>query len=417
MPRSRTSSQRSAKLLYTESRNRLHKTVALIWNEVARQPELNLQALAVPTFRGPAKNVEWDLLPDALRSDVHKFLTWCAGSDAFAADARARALQPRTVELRRHQIHAAVTALVESGVKPLAIRSLADLVLPENFKRILRRRIETAGGRENAFNRNLADVLVRIAREWVKADLGVIAELTRLASKVPARASGLTEKNKRFLRQFDDPAVLQRLFNLPSRLWAEVKRDARPIPQTLAKAQTALAVAILSYMPLRVQNLTALAFDVHLFLREGPRATSTLEMPAGLVKNRMELAFDIPPSVAKMLIEYRNRIAPKFIGHRPERLFVNVDGTPKSQKMVAWLIATYLRKRAGIVITAHQFRHLSAKVLLDAEPGNFELLRQLLGHKSLRMTVAAYAGIDSRRAARHHHYLVEQALAAHKSIR
>jgi len=238
--------------------NRLHKTVALIWNEVARQPELNLQPLAVPTFRGPAKNVEWDLLPDALRSDVDKFLTWCAGSDAFAADARVRALQPRTVELRRHQIHAAVTALVESGVKPLAIRSLADLVSPENFKRILRRRNETAGGRENAFNRNLADVLVRIAREWVMADLAVIAELTRLASKVPVPASGLTEKNKRFLRQFDDPAVLQRLFNLPSRLWAEVKRDARPIPQTLAKAQTALAVAILSYMPLRVQNLTAL---------------------------------------------------------------------------------------------------------------------------------------------------------------
>jgi len=131
----------------------------------------------------------------------------------------------------------------------------------------------------------------------------------------------------------------------------------------------------------------------------------------------MDLAFDIPPSVAKMLIEYRNHIAPKFIGHRPERLFVNVDGTPKSQATVAWLIATYLRKRAGIVMTAHQFRHLSAKVLLDAEPGNFEAIRQFLGHKSLRMTVATYAGIDSRRAARHHHYLVEQALAAHKSMR
>ena len=113
-----------------------------------------------------------------------------------------------------------------------------------------------------------------------------------------------------------------------------------------------------------------------------------------------------------MLIEYRNRIAPKIIGHRPGRLFVNVDGTPKTQWTVAWLIRTYLKRRAGIVISSHQFRHLSAKVLLDAEPGNFETVRQLLGHKSLNTTVGAYAGIDSRRAARHHQRLVEKALAA-----
>jgi integrase len=133
--------------------------------------------------------------------------------------------------------------------------------------------------------------------------------------------------------------------------------------------------------------------------------------------NRTELAFDIPSHVAKMLIEYRNRIAPKVIGHRPERLFVNRDGTPKSQLMVARLITTYLRKRAGIVLTAHQFRHLSAKILLDAEPGSFETVRQLLGHKTLNTTVGAYAGIDSRRAARHHQRLVEEALAAKKPMR
>ena len=84
-------------------------------------------------------------------------------------------------------------------------------------------------------------------------------------------------------------------------------------------------------MPLRPQNLATLEFDTHLFMREGARAISTLEVPAHEVKNRTELAFDIPPRVAKMLIEYRDRFAPKIIGHRPTRLFVNVDGTPKNQ--------------------------------------------------------------------------------------
>ena len=392
--------------------NGLYRTVALIWNEAAQRSEFGLQTVKVPSFRRPAKRIEWTSLANAFRKEVDKYLTWCGGADAFAADARSRALAPQTIKLHQNQIHAAVTALVESGVKPTAITSLADLVSPENLKRILRQRQESVGGRESIFNGDLARALVRIAAQWVKVDAGVLAELTRLAGKVPVPVSGFTDKNKRFLRQFDDPASLQRLYDFPRRLWDEVKRDTKPNRLTLAKAQAAIAVGILRYMPIRLKNLTTLTFDVHLFMREGPRATSSLELSAIDVKNRMELAFDIPAQVAKMLIEYRTRIAPKIIGHRPGRLFVNVDGSPKTQWTVAWLIRTFLKRRAGIAISSHQFRHLSAKVLLDAEPGSFETVRQLLGHKSLNMTVGAYAGIDSRRAARHHQYLVEKALAA-----
>ena len=79
-------------------------------------------------------------------------------------------LAPRSLRLRRDQIHAAVTALVESGIKPSAIRSLADLVSPDNFKSILRRRLDSVGGEENTFNHNLGKALVQIAHEWVKVD-------------------------------------------------------------------------------------------------------------------------------------------------------------------------------------------------------------------------------------------------------
>jgi integrase len=394
--------------------NVLHRQVTLIWNEAARHS--GCRSVTLASFRRPAKRIEWTVVHKAFRQDVDDYLTWCAGTDAFAADARPRALAPQTLRLRRDQIHAAVTALMESGIKPSAIKSLSSLVSPENFKRILRRRHQAVGGCENSFNRDLAEALVQVAREWVKVEAGALAELTRLTGKVPMPAAGLTDKNKRFLRQFDDPAVLHRLYDLPTRLWAEVKRDGTPNFRTLAKAQAALAVAILSHMPLRLQNLTALAFGIHLFMREEARAISSLELSAAEVKNGTELAFDIPPKVAKMLIEYRDRIAPKVIGRRPERLFVNIDGTPKSQATVAWLITTYLKRRAGIVLTAHQFRHLSAKVMLDAEPGSIENVRQFLGHKNYKTTTNFYAGIDSRRAGRHHQNLIERALEDQKPI-
>ena len=64
------------------------------------------------------------------------------------------------------------------------------------------------------------------------------------------------------------------------------------------------------------------------------------------------------------------------------------------------------------MLSPHQFRHLSAKVILDREPGNFETPRQLLGHKSIGTTAKIYAGISTRRAARHHQQFVEDALIA-----
>ena len=106
-----------------------------------------------------------------------------------------------------------------------------------------------------------------------------------------------------------------------------------------------------------------------------------------------------------------------MIGHRPTRLFVNADGAPKTQAAVARLIMSYLRRRAGIVLTPHQFRHLSAKVILDADPGAFETAKQVLGHRSIKTTVGAYGGIDSRRAARRHQHLVEQADGSQMIVR
>jgi integrase len=397
--------------------NALHRNVARIWNEAVEKSPLRLPCLLIPSFRRPPKRVDWSLLPRSLRNDLERYLDWSAGNDVFAADARPRALAPQTIELKRNHVHAAITALIESGVSPKAIRSLRDLVTIEHFKRILRRRHEVVGGRENTFNHDNAKTLTELAGRWVKVDASALDELKRLAGKVPAPLPGLTSKNKATLRQFDDPDNFQRLIGLPDRLWAEVKRDKKPSFRTVLIAQAALAVGMLTYMPIRPQNLWSLKFDEHIFLRAGYGAISSLELPAAQVKNRTEMAFDIPAHLAKMLIEYRDRLVPKVIGKRPVRLFIKEDGTAKSQWAVGWLIRTVVRRRIGLQISPHQFRHLSAKVILDAAPGNFETARQLLGHKSLHTTTSAYTGISSRRAARHHQQLIEQTLATQQSKR
>ncbi|MGB0193277.1 MAG: hypothetical protein ACPF9J_07065, partial [Candidatus Micropelagos thuwalensis] len=46
----------------------------------------------------------------------------------------------------------------------------------------------------------------------------------------------------------------------------------------------------------------------------------------------------------------------------------------------------------------HQFRHAAAKILLDAKPGHYEVVRKVLGHKSLSTTYSHYAGAETQAA-------------------
>ena len=275
--------------------NVLHRQVTLIWNEVAKTVGVPGRSRSLVPRSDQADR--FDAVDASLQKDVESHLDWCGGADVFAADTRSRALAPRTLKLRRNQIHAVVTALVESGVKPSDIRSLADLISPTTSS------VFYAGGSKSRVVARMPSIAIspkRSSKSVVSGSSWSPAELTnsnRLTSKVPMPKPGLTSKNKAALRQFDDPAVLQRLAGLPKRLWAEVKREEKPNFRTLAKAQAALGIAMLTYMPVRPGNLSELTFDVHLFIRKEPHAISSLELSAGEVKNDNEMAFDIPPRV------------------------------------------------------------------------------------------------------------------------
>jgi site-specific recombinase XerD len=51
---------------------------------------------------------------------------------------------------------------------------------------------------------------------------------------------------------------------------------------------------------------------------------------------------------------------------------------------------------------AHRFRHAVGKIFLDQNPGHYEVVRQLLGHKDIKTTIAFYSGAETASAARHY---------------
>jgi integrase len=49
-------------------------------------------------------------------------------------------------------------------------------------------------------------------------------------------------------------------------------------------------------------------------------------------------------------------------------------------------------------ITVHQFRHAAAAIILKHRPGEYEMVRLLLGHKSVTTTINSYIGFETTHA-------------------
>jgi integrase len=48
----------------------------------------------------------------------------------------------------------------------------------------------------------------------------------------------------------------------------------------------------------------------------------------------------------------------------------------------------------GLLMTVHQFRHAAGAIILKRRPGEYELVRRLLGHRNVQTTINAYVGLE-----------------------
>ncbi|MES0032719.1 hypothetical protein [Mesorhizobium sp. M0040] len=387
----------------------VQRTMAKMWNEIVDIfPEKHLQKVDVPVSRSRRTRVPPTEFPDSFRQDWNAFAAWAHGEDVFADDARPKRLKQTTLDGYFQRVHLAASTLVQTGVDVASIQSIADLVAVDAFRRILRKRHEVTNGQPSYENFHLAWLLFRLARDWVKVDEETLAELKQLARKARPPTFGMTRKNTLLVKKFDDADVKRRFLTAPDRMWQDVQNSQRRNRLRLAEAQGALGIEILMSAPVRLKNLTALAFEEHLFLRE--RGISTLMLSADETKTGENLEFDIPPKLAARLIEYHDVIAPAVIGHKPKHLFVTDDGRVKGFAGVRYLVQRYFKQYVGMHMNPHAFRHLAAKFMLDSSPGGYVMVQHLLGHQKLETTAAFYCDENSRRAGRHHNTLLTKAL-------
>jgi hypothetical protein len=55
----------------------------------------------------------------------------------------------------------------------------------------------------------------------------------------------------------------------------------------------------------------------------------------------------------------------------------------------------------GLRFNTHLFRHAGGKIFLDVRPGHYEVMRRVLGHRSIATTTSIYTGAETRSAGLH----------------
>ena len=389
----------------------LHRQVCRHWNAaadiVASWPDARV---TVPDNRPVNASLAWGDFVPAFREDTDAYLSWLGGENLLAEDERVSACKPSTVERRREYLRLAASMAIREGVPLDGLTTLRDLIVPDTVKRILEGYLRSSNQEPSTFVIDLAERLRAIAKGWVhlpEKDVQVLDGYCRKLGK--HRKTGLTEKNRAVVRRLRDPETRRRFLILPRRLVDRAIAEHGALHNAAVTMQIGLAIQILQVAPMRVANLAALEIGVNVI----PVGNHFhLVIPDHDVKNGVALEYPLPEPVSDMLAFYLSTFRPRLKGAESDWLFPGENGH-KSSPTLGQQITERTERELGYAVTAHQFRHIAAALILAANPGNFELVRRILGHKTLHTTIAFYIELENTAAAGQFANLIMQEIEDH----
>ncbi len=362
--------------------------------------------------------------PSSFRESLDKFATKLApppvgmifGSDLDDENdvtPYRRACRPSTIRTRLDHLRWAASAVAATGVSIEEITSLEALVTPlKRARDALAFLHERAGGKPSASASHVAEAMRIIAKYHARSSETEVAKIKDWAKQLSPDYTSITKKNRSHIEAMLEPRREAKLYALPSTLMKAARHLRLAAPhQAASLALRAVAIELLTHIPLRLANVIGLRLDVHLCRADPLRGQITrLSIPANEAKGRKPLEMPVPHHLAATLQEWINDFRP-IMGSADCRYLFPGHGTgdrPITPQGMRDAIRDTIEQYIGVRLTPHQFRHLAAHVFLRDNPGQYEILRQLLGHADLKSIIRSYAGLERTAAIVSFHDLLEQ---------
>jgi integrase len=375
------------------------RQAAVAWNDaVASVEEWPLNKLPVPSWSRTYRLPE-SVLPASFAADLARLNHRLSGADLLDDDAPDKPLRPATLRTKMAHLEELAAAAVHAGVPAATITDLAALVQPPTLKAALDWLMDRHGGRSTPGLIEMGHTAVGVARHYVR--LPELALVQRMVKKLGKRTRGMTTKNRQRLAAFDDERLVDALFDLPDKLDRLAKAKAGT-PDGARLAQTALLISIWLADPMRAKNMHLLEVDRHIVRHGTARTGETfIEIPGEETKTDAEIAMPLPTRVVARLDQYLTVWRPLLGGTGSPWLFPGrKPANAKHSVSIAEQVKTAILTHVGVPFNPHLFRHFAGKMALALDPGNYELVRRLLGHRSIDTTTMFYTGLESAAAAR-----------------
>ncbi len=315
---------------------------------------------------------------------------------------RRKALKPVTMQGYLATLRQSASRIVEAGQEPIErFASLAALVDPDVVLKGLDLLLK---GREMDDARPQLHGLMT-ATLSLAAHLDIegpqLVELKRLAKEAEHRPEGMSEKNSARIQPFKDTKVLKQLACLPWEIAERLKDVKSPTRAQAHQMQMAALLELLLHIPLRVKSAASLDLDKHFQRPVGGKAGEwRLHIPKAEVKNDKAIDALLSIDTSSFLQSYVTTFRPRLGPAKTGALFVGQSGNAKGASRLSKQFFKFVRRELGLDVNIHLMRHLMAFAYLEARPGDYEGVRQLLGHKQIATTVKFYASAENRAAFR-----------------
>ena len=214
----------------------------------------------------------------------------------------------------------------------------------------------------------------------------------------------------KLIRQVLTDGVWSEVVSLPNVLMQQARLAKGQAPVKAAvTAQLAVAIAILTFAPIRLSNLVGIELGKNLVKPGGLNSPYWLVFEHYDVKNRVDLEFRFDQPLTDLIDEYSHEFRSALLrGSNASWLFPGEAGNPKVAITFSLQITLRIQKAVGLRITAHQFRHAAAAIYLKHRPGDYETVRRLLGHRSIQTTIDFYCGLQTTQATEQFGKLIRQ---------
>jgi integrase len=194
---------------------------------------------------------------------------------------------------------------------------------------------------------------------------------------------------------------------LPATLLKAARKMGKPTVASAKLVRTALFVSLAQETALRAGNLVGIDLHKHLSLQQrcGRLPVADLVIPAGEVKNNVEISTRLTEQTAKLLQFWLNdyRCTQIAINCTTDWLFPKQKGGHRSVSQALEDVKDLSARFAGLDVTTHLMRAFVGKIILDEQPDGHAIVQQVLAHKSLKTTVQYYAPVRPAQARARYH--------------